>query len=93
MIPSDNIALGGTAAHTIQPNPANWTVSMHVMDGALALDAFAGTTASNASVNTIRFFNSSYVGTAPGASTVEHLRHCSRSRAARSCRPRMRATT
>jgi len=73
VIPSDNISLGGTAAHTIQPDPFEWTLSMNVMDGALSLDAFAGTTDTNAHVSTIRFFNSSYVGTSPGASTVTIL--------------------
>ncbi|MDP2323180.1 MAG: autotransporter-associated beta strand repeat-containing protein, partial [Gammaproteobacteria bacterium] len=61
----------GAAAHTIQGNLANWTAFMNVQDGALASDAFQGTTLAAASVNTIRFFNSSYAGgTTPGASTV-----------------------
>ena len=42
VIASDNISLGGTAAHTIQPDPAVWTSGMNVMDGALAVDAFSG---------------------------------------------------
>lgn len=60
----------GAAAHTIQGDLANWTAFMNVQDGALSGDAFHGTLASGASVSTIRFFNSSYVGTSPGASTV-----------------------
>ena len=60
----------GAAAHTIQGDIANWQSFMNVQDGALSDDAFHGTLASGASVGTIRFFNSSYVGTTPGASTV-----------------------
>jgi autotransporter-associated beta strand protein len=64
VIASDNISIGGAAAHTIQPNPADWTFPMNVMDGALAIDAFSGTTGPNAQVNTIRFFNN-------GSATIE----------------------
>jgi autotransporter-associated beta strand protein len=64
VIASDNISIGGAAAHTIQPNPADWTSPMNVMDGALAIDAFSGTTGPNAQVNTIRFFNN-------GSATIE----------------------
>jgi autotransporter-associated beta strand protein len=58
VIASDNISIGGAAAHTIQSNPADWFASMNVMDGALAIDAFSGITGPDAKVNTIRFFNS-----------------------------------
>ena len=61
---------GGVAAHTIQGNPSTWTSTMNVMDGALSADAFAGTTVTNATVNTIRFYNSSYVTPVSGTYTV-----------------------
>jgi len=55
---SDNISIGGSAAHTIQPDVSAWSGFMNVTDGALYFDAFAGTTGTDAQVNTIRFFNS-----------------------------------
>ena len=60
----------GVAAHTIQGNPATWTSSMNVTDGALSPDAYSGTTVTGATVNTIRFYNSSYVTPASGTYTV-----------------------
>jgi autotransporter-associated beta strand protein len=60
----------GAAAHTIQADVANWTGFMNVQDGALDFDAFQGITVSGASVNTIRYFNSSYTANAPGTSIV-----------------------
>jgi autotransporter-associated beta strand protein len=70
VVASDNIAIGGATAHTIVGNPANWQPFQDVMDGALSFDAFSGTTLTaaaalsafglpNATINTIRFFNSS----------------------------------
>jgi len=60
VIASDNIAIGGTAAHTIRGNVADWEGFMNVMDGGLSSDAFTGTTVSNASINTLRFYNSDF---------------------------------
>ncbi len=60
VIASDNISIGGANAHTIRGNLADWETFMNVMDGALSSTAFYGVTNSNASVNTIRFYNSDF---------------------------------
>ena len=76
VVASDNISIGGATAHTIVGNPANWQAYMNVMDGALSFDAFSGTTLSNASINTIRFFNSSIARGAtftPGSADVTNV--------------------
>ncbi|OYW76123.1 MAG: hypothetical protein B7Z37_10245 [Verrucomicrobia bacterium 12-59-8] len=76
VVASDNISIGGAAAHTIVGNPANWQSYQNVMDGALSFDAFSGSTVSNANVNTIRFFNSSIARGATftlGSNTVSNI--------------------